>query len=339
MSTSSKPIIMAAFLACAGCGQAKESGTQTESETTGPAKVTTAAKAETPGVPQFDAAKVVLKGPGTALQKAYGDWKMATEPRYFGPDNLYDLINGGSEIFIAYGFQQIVTTDYRNSAHPNKTITAEVYDMKTPKGAFGRVSKYLENLTNPADAGKGLPEAMASKGILGDGDLIFWRGKYIVHLMLMDEDPAATPDSIAEFSRKTIPPIGEIIFNSLEDGAPLLMPTAFPADHIIPRSQAYLYDFEVGKNLKSSAYTARYKDGDTTWSLFVTPPATTGGGSNFVFFRTAKDTDGFVDVRSFENVILGAFTDTDPKPDKKRLKKQVDEFQANIKKILDQKTK
>ena len=330
-------VLIGVLLMAMGCGQAKDAPAQKQTEAPAPLRGD-----ETSDPPEqadvFDSSKVELKGPGTLLKKEYGKWKMATEPRYFGPDNLYDLINGGAEIFVDYGFEQIVTTDYRDKGQPDKTITVEVYQMKTPRGAFGRISKYLENMANPKDAGKGMPESMEPYSIFGDGDLIFWRGRYIVHLTLMDEDPNATPDSIAKFSNKTMPPIGEAIFDGIEEAAPLEMLTIFPEDHMIPRSQGYHYDFEVG-TIKARLYTARYKDGDASWTLFVTPPSTRGGGSNFVLFRTAKDLENFAELRSFDKYILGAQLDSVAKPDAQKLKKQMDSFQDALKKLVAQKDK
>ncbi|MBN2716790.1 MAG: hypothetical protein JXX14_13145 [Deltaproteobacteria bacterium] len=331
MSISVKLIIMALALICVGCGKPSESDQSKPADvprqTTGNGTST-----EAPIQPVFDYSKVLLKGPGTVLQKSYGEWGMASEPRYFGPDNLYDLINGGSEIFIDYGFLQIVTTDYRSSAHPDKTITAEVYDMSTPLGAFGRVSKYLENLASPKDAGKGLPAAMAPYGILGDGDLIFWRGKYLVHLMLMDEDPAATPDSIAAFSNKVIPVIGQEIFNGIEAAdAPALI-SVFPLDHLVERSQAYYYDFEI-VDLKIKAYTARYQKSDISWMLFCAQTADLSADQSKQLQAAINGADDGWRVLRIGDYFAGVQLDSNAKPDAELLKKQLDALQAALKSL------
>ncbi|MBN2529830.1 MAG: hypothetical protein JXR76_25795 [Deltaproteobacteria bacterium] len=326
MSNTTKIAAAAGLSLILGCGQAKDASRQPDAKNNKPNIPANVEK--TPEAPAFDASNITFKGPGLVLQKAFDDWKIASAPRYFGADNLYDLINGGSEIFVAYGFLQIVTTDYKHSAHPSITITAEVYDMNTPLGAFGRISKYLENLASPRDAGKGLSSAMESVGILGDGDLIFWKDKYIVHLMLMDEDPEATPDSIAAFSSKVIPKMGEAIFSNIKENGTIDMVSVFPTGHLVPRTEGYFYDFEAG-DVKTKAFTARYKKDDIEWTLFVTAPEKPAA-ENAALMKAAKGTTDVMDIRQLKEHVFGATFSGDKKPDSNLIKAQLDELQGAL---------
>lgn len=332
MSKVTHLITTGGLILLTSCGQKADSPKAAPQNQTEETPAASPAPAQTepapPAVPRLDASKIQLKGPGTVLQKEFGEWFIATEPRYFGPDNLYDLINGGSEIFIAYGFEQIVTTDYRHQGHPTVTITAEVYDMKTPLGAFGRVSRYLENLANPENAGKGLSDAMANVGILGEGDLIFWKNRYIVHLMLMDEDPEATPDSIAALSSSVIPGIGQTIFDAIAAADPIPEVALFPLENLIPRSQSFVYDFEVGDQ-KINAFTARYQNGDVEWQLFITPPDYRNGLKKAPFNMDLKSA-GIVEARGLRDRVFGVRTVSDASPDASIVKTQLDAFQSAL---------
>jgi hypothetical protein len=316
------------------CGQKADSSKAAPQNQTERSPATSQTPAQTrpepPAVPRLDTSKIQLKGPGKVLQKEFDEWFIATEPRYFGPDNLYDLINGGSEIFIAYGFEQIVTTDYRHQGHPTVTITAEVYDMKTPLGAFGRVSKYLENLANPQDAGKGLSDPMANMGILGEGDLIFWKNRYVVHLMLMDEDPEATQDSIASLSSSVIPGIGRTIFDTIEASDPIPEVALFPLENLIPRSQSFVYDFEVGDQ-KINAFTARYKNDDVEWQLFITPPDYKNK-LKMAPFNVDLKAAGIAEAQGLKDRVFGVRTVSDTSPDVSIIKAQLDAVQSALSK-------
>ena len=333
MSTTKNLIATGGFVLLASCGQ-KADAPQATPEKPAATEVA-AAQSESsatpaqPAVPKLDASKIQFKGPATLLQKKYGDWFIATEPRYFGPDTLYDLINGGSEIFISYGFEQIATTDYRSDGHPSVTITAEVYDMKTPLGAFGRVSRYLENLANPADAGKGLSDSMAQNGILGEGDLIFWKNRYIVHLMLMDENPEATPDSIAELSNRVIPGIAQSIFDGIEAAEPISEVALFPSKNLIVRSQSFVYDFEVGDK-KIDAFTARYQKSDIEWHVFITPPDYKNGLKDAPFNTDLKKA-GIIESQSLQNRVFGIRISGETAPEASILNAQLESVRNSLK--------
>ena len=215
--------------------------------------------------------KMVFEGPGKRLPREAGAWRLASAPRYFGPDNLYDLINGGAEIYVQLGLEKMVTADYRSPKLDGVTVTAEIYDMGSPRGAFGRTARFLESLVDPSDAGEGLPEAWADRGILGDGDLKLWKDRYLVHLTWLDESADATPESIGAASRAHLPKIAEAIRAKIEDDAPA--PPAverFPEDGRIARSEAWTPDDVLGIEGLGPGFTARYEVGEARLTAFAT---------------------------------------------------------------------
>ncbi|MBN2342679.1 MAG: hypothetical protein JXX29_16670 [Deltaproteobacteria bacterium] len=275
-------------------------------------------------------ANITLQGPAQILKKTYGEWSMATAPRYFGPDNLYDLINGGSEIFVGYGFKQIATQDYKNKSRPNVTITVEVYDMGTPLGAFGRVSKYLDNMVTPGDAGKKLPEGMAERGILGDGDLVFWKEKYLVHLTLLDENPEATIESITKLSDEAVPAIGKAIYDAIPNGEDVekTILTRFPADFQLKRSLAFHYSFSVGeKNIR--AFSCRYQTDAAQWQLFMSETA----AENATVQETVdvlKKSEDVLAVKKINGFVVGALKTGDAGPTDAQLNTQFMEMEKSL---------
>jgi len=62
-------------------------------------------------------------------------WKPSDKDRYYNPETLYNYINGGAELYISYGFREVISRTYSKSGQPN--LTVEIFDMVEAKNAFG----------------------------------------------------------------------------------------------------------------------------------------------------------------------------------------------------------
>ena len=215
--------------------------------------------------------EMVFEGPGELLPRDISGWAISSPPRYFGPENLYDLINGGAEIYVEFGLEKMVTAEYRKDGVDGLSVTAEVYDMGGVLGAFGRTARFLEGQKDPSKAGVGLPEGMASRGILGDGDLVVWKDGVLVHLTLMDERPDATADSIGEMGRKVLPMVAGSILSRVEDApsAPEVF-GLFPEEKRMARTEAWHPTDLMGISGLGKGFSVRYTDGDVSWTAFAT---------------------------------------------------------------------
>lgn len=61
-------------------------------------------------------------------------YKQDGEVRTYSADNLWEYIDGGADIFIDYGFQNLRSCDFTSG---EMTITIDIYDMGTSLNAFG----------------------------------------------------------------------------------------------------------------------------------------------------------------------------------------------------------
>jgi len=61
-------------------------------------------------------------------------WKPAGEVMSYGPDNLYEYIDGAADQFLDYGFQSLKSRDISNDG---LTVTVDIYDMGDRINAFG----------------------------------------------------------------------------------------------------------------------------------------------------------------------------------------------------------
>lgn len=224
-----------------------------------------------PASSQKDGAKMVFEGPGEKLSTEVGDWKIVPGPRYFGPENLYDLINGGAEIYVDFGLKKMVTADYRSAAKEGLSVTAEVYDMGSVKGAFGRMARFLSGRADPANAGDGLPAGLEAKGIISGTDIIYFKGSYLVHLTLLDESPTATMESMTKAGAQVLPLFAESIAAKIADDAPIPAEfTAFPKENRIGRTEAFETKDTAGIADLGSGFTVRYRQGENSWTLLAT---------------------------------------------------------------------
>ncbi len=219
----------------------------------------------------IDVSKMVFEGPGKILVKETSDWKIASVPRYFGPNNLFDLINGGAEIYRDFGLVKMVTADFRSSPRKTLTVTVEIYDQGSQKGAFGRMARFLTGRADPSNAGQGLPPDLADKGIFSGSDLVFYKDRYLVHITLLDESPDATVESMTKAGKEILPGFAAAIGTNIKTNPPpLKVLSLFPEAHQIGRSHAYDSKDTAGIENLGPGYTVRYKNGDKTWTLFAT---------------------------------------------------------------------
>jgi hypothetical protein len=63
-----------------------------------------------------------------------GRWSPQGEPSSYGPDGLWEVINGAADTFLDYGFEELTTQQYSNGS---VTVTVNAYDMGTPLNAYG----------------------------------------------------------------------------------------------------------------------------------------------------------------------------------------------------------
>jgi hypothetical protein len=76
-----------------------------------------------------------------ALEKA-GTWKIVESPRVFGPEKLYEEIDGEAELFLPYGMKQLTVAIVAESSRREEEVRMELYRMESPRDAFGIYSQH-----------------------------------------------------------------------------------------------------------------------------------------------------------------------------------------------------
>lgn len=100
--------------------------------------------------------------------------------RHYTADTLFDLIDGGAEIYRAFNVRRTV---HRRYAHPEANdIIADIFDMGSAADACGA---YHNDIREGGDAGIGRESEYQG------GSLSFWKDRYFVSVVAIHESAAA----------------------------------------------------------------------------------------------------------------------------------------------------
>jgi hypothetical protein len=110
------------------------------------------------------------------LPHELGAWQIIDSTRTFDENSLFDLIDGGADMYLEYGFQQVISASYQNKE--NLSIAVEIYEMKNAAAAFGMYSM------NIGTQGKNIP--IGNEGKLYNNYLMFWKDRFLVFLSAAD---------------------------------------------------------------------------------------------------------------------------------------------------------
>lgn len=117
----------------------------------------------------------------TQVPKEIMGWTKIEQDEIYDRVTLYDYMNGGAEVYLAFDFQKVFVRKY--SGPDDNEITLDIYDMGSSSEAFGIFSCDRED--DEIGVGQGSE--------LGPGLLRFWKDKYFVSIMVMGDESQAEP--------------------------------------------------------------------------------------------------------------------------------------------------
>jgi hypothetical protein len=171
----------------------------------------------------------VLRG---LLPDASEGWTKSEEMQAYNRQNIFDYIDGGAELYLAYDFQQLAVQKYipkNQDSVEEKTITVEIWQMNTAEDAYGVFSLDRE----------GEKVEIGQRGVYDAGYLRFWKSVYVVKILQMVEN-----------SKETIIQLGREIDQKIkqEGGLPLLV-RQVPADSLLTNSVCFFHKQIILNNL------------------------------------------------------------------------------------------
>jgi hypothetical protein len=172
------------------------------------------------------------------------------EAEVFGPDNLFDRINGAAPLFLENNFREMTAVDYKKG---DDYITIQAYRHATPEDAFGMYAseRSTELAYIPGIGG----EAQ------GDGEsLYFFSGcVYVKMTSHSGTDVKAVLPAIAGGLSSRIDP---------RAGYPAIV-KVFPSEGRRAFSETYTTSGYIGHEFLKSVYTATYEADGKTFQLFI----------------------------------------------------------------------
>jgi hypothetical protein len=126
-------------------------------------------------------------------------WKTDGPDKVFTRQTIFDYMDGGGEIYLAYDFQRLRAREYAKPGAPR--IVAEVYRMTSSGDAYGI-------FTHDTD---GQPVSLGQAALYSAGLLRFWKDRFFVRLQAEDETPEvkATLMALGNQIASRIPQNGE----------------------------------------------------------------------------------------------------------------------------------
>jgi hypothetical protein len=181
---------------------------------------------------------------------AVDGWKPAGQPQVFSPDTLYDYINGGSDLYLKYDFEELQVVEYRKDA---MSVSVEVYRHRDADHAFGIYSQ--ERVPSAAF----LP--LGAQGYYENAVCNFIQGGYYVKLS-SDHTGADDREILLAFARRisqTLP---------AQSALPSVL-SAFPSDGKRRNSEKFIAKDFLGYAFLHAGYLADYERSGQTYQLFV----------------------------------------------------------------------
>jgi hypothetical protein len=190
-------------------------------------------------------------------------WKKADKPVTYDNKSLYDYINGGAELYIAYNFQKMYA--FRYIASDESEIVIDIFDMGKSFDAFGIFSHGREE--DDKKLGQGSE--------YNSGLLTFWKDHYYVSILAFPE---------TESKAKTVKNLGSLLADAIPgtgESPPIV--DLLPKENLVPYSTHYFHHYILvnshyyiaNENIlniddTTHAVLARYrKEGNTFYMLLV----------------------------------------------------------------------
>ena len=179
-------------------------------------------------------------------------WDRSPDILFYESANLWDYINGQAELYLQYGFRLVGTTGYTFKKRQN-ALTVEIYQMKTPRHAFGIYAAERSPDDEFVEIGV--------QGYIGENVLNFWKGPYYVKLTSYKKLPAMK-ESLKKFAGTMA---GKIPGTFSEP--PLF--NCFPEAHKVKRSERFIPENFLGHPFLKNGYRLDYLQDGMRYQVFL----------------------------------------------------------------------
>lgn len=136
-----------------------------------------------------------MKDLAQSIPRKILDWESAGQDAVYDRKTIYDYMDGGAEVYLAFDFRNAFVRKYKSPA--GEEIALDIYDMGSPEEAFGVFSCDREE-----------PEAgIGQESEYGYGLLRFRQGRFFVSITAAGDDKKAEK-AILELGKAVAPLLG-----------------------------------------------------------------------------------------------------------------------------------
>ena len=199
---------------------------------------------------------VLWPGPFTAADarpfafSAVDGWTLAGQSQAFSPDTLYDYIDGGSDLYLKYEFEDLQVAEYRKD---RMSVSAEVYRHRDADHAFGI---YSQERVPSADF-----LALGSQGYYENAVCNFIQGGYYVKLS-SENTGSDDREILLAFARRISQDL------PAQSALPAIL-SAFPSEGKKLNSEKFIAKDFLGYAFLHSGFIADYDRAGQKYQLFV----------------------------------------------------------------------
>jgi hypothetical protein len=136
-----------------------------------------------------------MKDLAQSIPKKILDWESFGQDAVYDRKTIYDYMDGGAEVYLAFDFRNAFVRKYKNPT--GEEIALDIYDLGSPEEAFGVFSCDRED----PDAGIG------QESEYGYGLLRFRQGRYFVSITAAGDEKRAEK-AILELGKAVAPLLG-----------------------------------------------------------------------------------------------------------------------------------
>lgn len=196
---------------------------------------------------------IVFLGSASAQEFTFPElegYKKTTDYPVFGPENLWDYINGAADTYLAYGFVNLHVAEYKKGKN---VIKLEIYQHKDNTLAFGIYSTERSSSFRFMNLG--------AQGYIADGAINFFKGNYYVKLRTFSksEKTLRSNESLALNVANMLPGNTDM---------PAVL-TKFPESGKKANEETYINESVLGHKFLNKAYKAIYESGSDNFSIFI----------------------------------------------------------------------
>lgn len=178
--------------------------------------------------------------------------EMIETARTFTSDNLWEYIDGAADNFLNYGFQRVITAEYK-SKEKEAEFVVDIYKMEDVKNGYGIYASERAadvSLINVGD-----------EGYYSGGSLMFWKDRYYIKMISYNDN---------EFTKQLLTNAGnDIVKNIGTSKADLPILSWLPENNIKKNTKRYLSKDIVGLEFLKDGYMAEYSEADNNVRLYI----------------------------------------------------------------------